>query len=540
MIITCPECATRYDLEEDRFLPNGRSVRCTSCGESWFVPAPEPIDALAALEPAARRDADPRDRHASESRARADHRADHRADNRAENRNGRGDDEPDADDRRAADDADIDVDGDLLPPRDEKGRFMARKAPREETDQGGLSERRAAHADYDEFEDDADFDDDEDDTLFDSPIAQATRKAKAAHEMRARQAREEQREAPPKGWRMGKQFFVEDDGDDERRSDPRDQGSPAFSKKRDRTEAEPLRAERRADQSHARGSGLRFTDRTRADERYTDEYDNAGDYADARTRESRYRDDEADDDIIPGAATIVDADFEDVDGEPEFGPAKGFGRRVREERRRSTAVARMEDVRRFDPQMFDEEFFSALRVTPRELEHAVRKARRRAESRDKNRLTPWRAFGWSAWVAAIAGAAYAVVVYRDDIVRAAPSAADAYAVVGIEVDPYGLKIENVRHRLAMSTGGPIIEITGVLRNTGVDAQNAPLLQAEALGPRGELMSRWTFSPEAASIAGNGVVEFMTRNPAPDGVAEVALSFAPNESAVSALRKEPRD
>ncbi len=44
MIITCPECTTRYDVDDERFSPNGRSVRCSSCGESWFVPAPELLD----------------------------------------------------------------------------------------------------------------------------------------------------------------------------------------------------------------------------------------------------------------------------------------------------------------------------------------------------------------------------------------------------------------------------------------------------------------------------------------------------------------
>ena len=44
MIITCPDCTTRYDVDDERFSPNGRSVRCSSCGESWFVPAPELLD----------------------------------------------------------------------------------------------------------------------------------------------------------------------------------------------------------------------------------------------------------------------------------------------------------------------------------------------------------------------------------------------------------------------------------------------------------------------------------------------------------------
>lgn len=40
MIITCPTCATRYEAAEKAFEPDGRKVRCTSCGHTWLQ-APE-------------------------------------------------------------------------------------------------------------------------------------------------------------------------------------------------------------------------------------------------------------------------------------------------------------------------------------------------------------------------------------------------------------------------------------------------------------------------------------------------------------------
>ncbi|MEL6213290.1 MAG: zinc-ribbon domain-containing protein, partial [Pseudomonadota bacterium] len=39
MIITCPRCSTRYDIEEASLGGEGRSVRCADCEASWFVPA---------------------------------------------------------------------------------------------------------------------------------------------------------------------------------------------------------------------------------------------------------------------------------------------------------------------------------------------------------------------------------------------------------------------------------------------------------------------------------------------------------------------
>ncbi len=428
-------------------------MRCTACGESWFVPPPEPIEDLG---PADRIDS---------PRERPDHKQRGAwlkvgvAENERNNRNAAGD----------------------------------------------AAKNKAILAD--DFEDD-------DDALFESPMAVAAQKAKTAKPAfgaaKTAKARADD-ETPPKGWRKGRQFFVEDDdGREEQERRP----FFAWGRKKNDEDNEDRRASASGSE---RENALRFADDDGNDARRSEEDHDAG------------FDDEND---APGGASVVDADWEDVDR--HGGRQRGFGRRVRADRRRATALARVEDARDFDPEMFDEEFFASLRVTPRELERAVRKARRRAEAREKNRLTPLKAFGWSAWVAAVAGAIYALVVYRDEIVKIAPSAADAYAVVGIETNPYGLKIDDVRHRLAMSTSGPTIEITGALKNAAAAPADAPLLQAEALGPRGELLSRWTFSPGEDQIPGGGAAEFMTRAPAPDGVVEVALSFAPEQSAVGDL------
>lgn len=42
MIITCPECKTRYKTNAEAIGPNGRTVRCANCRATWFVPAEGP------------------------------------------------------------------------------------------------------------------------------------------------------------------------------------------------------------------------------------------------------------------------------------------------------------------------------------------------------------------------------------------------------------------------------------------------------------------------------------------------------------------
>ncbi|HWC63859.1 MAG TPA: DUF3426 domain-containing protein [Rhizomicrobium sp.] len=57
MILTCPACSTRYQVDEAKFPPQGRSVRCAKCGHVWHQPGPQgeqpPEPAVADASPAA-------------------------------------------------------------------------------------------------------------------------------------------------------------------------------------------------------------------------------------------------------------------------------------------------------------------------------------------------------------------------------------------------------------------------------------------------------------------------------------------------------
>jgi len=48
IVITCPDCSTRYKATAASIGDEGRTVRCVKCGSTWFVPAPDVIDALIA------------------------------------------------------------------------------------------------------------------------------------------------------------------------------------------------------------------------------------------------------------------------------------------------------------------------------------------------------------------------------------------------------------------------------------------------------------------------------------------------------------
>ena len=52
MIVTCPECSTRYRVEPTA-LGGGRKVRCTECAHTWMMVPPDALDDVAAAESAA-------------------------------------------------------------------------------------------------------------------------------------------------------------------------------------------------------------------------------------------------------------------------------------------------------------------------------------------------------------------------------------------------------------------------------------------------------------------------------------------------------
>ena len=51
MILTCPECATRYQTDAAKFPQSGRNVRCAKCGHVWHQGPPQPeVEDVAAVE----------------------------------------------------------------------------------------------------------------------------------------------------------------------------------------------------------------------------------------------------------------------------------------------------------------------------------------------------------------------------------------------------------------------------------------------------------------------------------------------------------
>ncbi len=42
MIVSCPECAARFEVDPPALGPTGRKVRCGKCAHVWMQPPPAP------------------------------------------------------------------------------------------------------------------------------------------------------------------------------------------------------------------------------------------------------------------------------------------------------------------------------------------------------------------------------------------------------------------------------------------------------------------------------------------------------------------
>ena len=50
MILTCPECATGYFVEDGQIRPGGRTVRCAACGARWKALPEGPLELVSSDE----------------------------------------------------------------------------------------------------------------------------------------------------------------------------------------------------------------------------------------------------------------------------------------------------------------------------------------------------------------------------------------------------------------------------------------------------------------------------------------------------------
>ena len=135
--------------------------------------------------------------------------------------------------------------------------------------------------------------------------------------------------------------------------------------------------------------------------------------------------------------------------------------------------------------------------------------RERAEER-RRKVTKAAAGGaWGGLAVAVAGALVAAVLFRADVVSIWPRASSAYAMVGLDANPYGVTIEDFHVERVSFDDQPAVVIEGVVRNVDRRTRGAPALRAALLDEHSDVLLEWTVLIEGGDLASGETRAFRT-------------------------------
>lgn len=107
-----------------------------------------------------------------------------------------------------------------------------------------------------------------------------------------------------------------------------------------------------------------------------------------------------------------------------------------------------------------------------------------------------------------------LVAAREPIVRLVPDLASLYAKVGLDVNLRGFTFQDIRSERVVESSGPVLIVTGEIRNiTGAIAQ-APKLRFGLKTNTNEEIYAWNHELSVPTIVPGGIARFQSRLPAP--------------------------
>ena len=135
--------------------------------------------------------------------------------------------------------------------------------------------------------------------------------------------------------------------------------------------------------------------------------------------------------------------------------------------------------------------------------------------------------GWLLLLLFVAGIAAGGWFERQRIVAQFPQLGDAYALIGIPVEPPGpvFKLSEVTLDSEVVEGTTVISVRGVVSNISNRKQSVPQLRAQLTNTAGEVLAEWTFEAPQDELDAGGAVAFETetRNP-PDGAQNLSITI----------------
>lgn len=157
--------------------------------------------------------------------------------------------------------------------------------------------------------------------------------------------------------------------------------------------------------------------------------------------------------------------------------------------------------------------------------HAEFRAREHARrKRERGRAA---AIAWAVGFVLFAAAALGAVVLRNQVAEAFPKAASLYRMVGLDVNRFGLVLENVDAKRSFDGTTPVLTVTGSAVNQSEERRDAPQLRVLLRDEDGKKVQEWTDSLSVPSLGPGERVEFSSRFEAPPvETYRLTVTFAP--------------
>jgi predicted Zn finger-like uncharacterized protein len=144
--------------------------------------------------------------------------------------------------------------------------------------------------------------------------------------------------------------------------------------------------------------------------------------------------------------------------------------------------------------------------------HAEFRAREHAKRKRNRGRAVGIAWGIGAGVFAVALAG--AILFRNEVSEAFPKAASIYRLVGLEVNRFGLALENVNAKRSFDGTTPVLTVTGSVVNTSDERVDTPQLRVTLKDESGKEVQTWTDSFKVPSLGPQERSEFASRFEAP--------------------------
>jgi predicted Zn finger-like uncharacterized protein len=192
------------------------------------------------------------------------------------------------------------------------------------------------------------------------------------------------------------------------------------------------------------------------------------------------------------------------------------------------AVSAVEEAAIRAPALTRETVARARRVASEPGPAPSAAARFRAQQSERMRQERIRAvgFAWAGTGAAIAASATGAVLFRQDIAEFWPRSASAYAAVGLDVNVYGLELDDISVERAFDGATPVLLVSGEVRNIGHEEKEPPPLRFTLRDGESNELYQVVHALEAGAIAPGAVAPFQVRldDPPADAV-DLEAAFA---------------